>query len=143
PARAAGWSPAAPRGGGGGARGAGWGAPAAGGRCGPPRHTPNVLGGGPPRPENGGGPPPPPPLAPPPVPAPNRPEAAQAAVPPFIRPRAPISSGVNWLARLARWPGVTAWLASDRPRAPGAGPHPGAPFTPAPPAGPRHPDTPP
>jgi WD40 repeat protein/uncharacterized caspase-like protein len=25
-------------------------------------------------------------------------------------------AGVPWLARLARWPGVTAWLASDRPR---------------------------
>src|SRR5581483_7014178 len=24
-------------------------------------------------------------------------------------------SGRDWLARLARWPGVTAWLASDRP----------------------------
>jgi WD40 repeat protein/uncharacterized caspase-like protein len=26
------------------------------------------------------------------------------------------SPGLDWLARLARWPGVTAWLASDRPR---------------------------
>lgn len=25
------------------------------------------------------------------------------------------SPGLDWLARLARWPGVTAWLASDRP----------------------------
>ncbi len=26
------------------------------------------------------------------------------------------SAGVAWLTRLARWPGVTAWLASERPR---------------------------
>ncbi len=42
------------------------------------------------------------------------------------------SSGVAWLARLARWPGVTAWLASERPRsvAPrGAVPDPGNVFT--------------
>jgi WD40 repeat protein/uncharacterized caspase-like protein len=30
------------------------------------------------------------------------------------------SSAVAWLSRLARWPGVTAWLASDRPRPAGA-----------------------
>jgi WD40 repeat protein/uncharacterized caspase-like protein len=32
------------------------------------------------------------------------------------RPVANLPSGVNWLGRLARWPGITAWLASDRPR---------------------------
>src|SRR5262249_31044936 len=70
-----------------------------------------------------------PPLPPPPVP--ERPGVAKtkAVVPPFIRPRAPSSSGVNWLARLVRWPGVTAWLASDRPRIPGAGAEPGNAFT--------------
>jgi WD40 repeat protein/uncharacterized caspase-like protein len=30
------------------------------------------------------------------------------------RPRS-IATGVNWLGRLARWPGMTAWLASDPP----------------------------
>ncbi len=31
-------------------------------------------------------------------------------------PPAAWSPGIDWLARLARWPGVTAWLASDRSR---------------------------
>lgn len=29
---------------------------------------------------------------------------------------APGASGLDWLRRLTRWPGATAWLASDRPR---------------------------
>ena len=31
---------------------------------------------------------------------------------------ASIPTGTNWLGRLARWPGITAWLASDRPASP-------------------------
>ena len=45
--------------------------------------------------------------------------------PPAQRPvRAPASipTGTDWLGRLARWPGITAWLASDRP--PGSEPDP-------------------
>jgi WD40 repeat protein/uncharacterized caspase-like protein len=30
-------------------------------------------------------------------------------------PPGPASAAMTWLSRLARWPGVTAWLASDRP----------------------------
>ena len=51
---------------------------------------------------------------------------------PHPAPRtAPAQPAVAWLARLARWPGVTAWLASDRPRpvAPEAIPDPGDVFT--------------
>jgi WD40 repeat protein len=32
------------------------------------------------------------------------------------RPAGPGPTGRDWLLRLARWPGVTAWLASDQPR---------------------------
>jgi WD40 repeat protein len=40
--------------------------------------------------------------------------------PPLGVPRAPaISNSEDWLRRLTRWPGVTAWLATDRP--PGVG----------------------
>jgi WD40 repeat protein/uncharacterized caspase-like protein len=43
-------------------------------------------------------------------PAPGAPTAGRPA------PDERWSPGVAWVARLARWPGVTAWLASDRPR---------------------------
>jgi WD40 repeat protein/uncharacterized caspase-like protein len=46
-------------------------------------------------------------------------------------PQGPAQPATAWLARLARWPGVTAWLASDHPRpvAPKAIPDPGNVFT--------------
>ena len=38
------------------------------------------------------------------------------APPPIARPiNTPNPTGQDWLRRLARWPGVTAWLAADRP----------------------------
>ncbi len=45
--------------------------------------------------------------------------------------RAPASTptGTNWIGRLARWPGITAWLASDRQTSPGADEEPGERFT--------------
>jgi WD40 repeat protein/uncharacterized caspase-like protein len=51
-------------------------------------------------------------------------DAAQA------QPRdTPTSRGASWLAALTRWPGVSAWLASDRPAVPGTADDPGGPFT--------------
>lgn len=43
--------------------------------------------------------------------------------------RAQASAGREWLSRLARWPGVSAWLASDRPIANVATDDPASPFT--------------
>jgi serine/threonine protein kinase/WD40 repeat protein len=54
--------------------------------------------------------------------------ATSRAVAESIRPRPSVSTGADWLARLARWPGVTAWLASDRPGGPRAA-DPGSSFT--------------
>ncbi|MGP0064270.1 MAG: caspase family protein [Isosphaeraceae bacterium] len=42
--------------------------------------------------------------------------ATEAGDPRPAGPAADWSAGVAWLSRLSRWPGVTAWLASDRPR---------------------------
>jgi WD40 repeat protein/uncharacterized caspase-like protein len=58
-------------------------------------------------------------------------EVQDAGKPAAKGPAPAWSPGVDWLARLARWPGVTAWLASDRPRAvgPQAVPDPGNVFT--------------
>ena len=45
----------------------------------------------------------------------------EAPAPPASRTgRTPASvpTGMDWLGRLARWPGITAWLASDRPPEP-------------------------
>ena len=58
--------------------------------------------------------------------APGDPPAPGPATCPLRRradagPGAGWSAGVAWLSRLARWPGVTAWLASDRPRPAAAG----------------------
>jgi len=42
----------------------------------------------------------------------------EALVPPSSRTGgtpSSIATGTNWLGRLARWPGITAWLASDQP----------------------------
>jgi WD40 repeat protein/uncharacterized caspase-like protein len=68
-----------------------------------------------------------------PIPPPPRPAAGQsgAAVGGAGRgqPRPPNPTGANWLGRLTRWPGVTAWLASDRPQVPGAIAEPGNAFT--------------
>jgi WD40 repeat protein len=67
----------------------------------------------------------------PPIPADGVRPAAPKAVGPAAPglPAPPVSTGVHWLAHLARWPGVTAWLASDRPRSIGSASDPGAIFT--------------
>lgn len=49
--------------------------------------------------------------------------------PAVARPVANLPTGASWLGRLARWPGVTAWLASDRPRGRDAVIDPGDRFT--------------
>jgi WD40 repeat protein len=55
--------------------------------------------------------------------------AAIAAKPPANRPPLPTATGHDWLQRLTRWPGVTAWLAADRPLGVGQAADPAAPFT--------------
>ncbi len=67
------------------------------------------------------------PLLPPPPPIP--PAAGRPPTPAPARPRVDLASGVNWLSRLARWPGVTAWLAADRPGRLATVVDPGATFT--------------
>ena len=53
-----------------------------------------------------------------------------AAPPPIGRPsNTPNPTGQDWLSRLARWPGVTAWLAADRPPGIGQAADPITPFT--------------
>ena len=52
------------------------------------------------------------------------------APPPIGRPsNTPNPTGQDWLSRLARWPGVTAWLAADRPPGIGQAADPITPFT--------------
>jgi len=58
----------------------------------------------------------------------SRPAAVSAPAPLGI-PQAPAATGQDWLRRLTRWPGVTAWLASDRPLGVGQSADPAAPFT--------------
>lgn len=52
----------------------------------------------------------------------------------------PVATGEQWLRRLTRWPGVSAWLSTDRSRAAGDVLDPAGPFTSALLAGLGHPD---